>query len=88
MVSMTGKELIIYILQNDLENKVVFANGMLTCLMHENEAAEKFKVGVATVRAWYQLGMMPGFMCGDVLYFLRDVADPRSKNNQGVDCNG
>lgn len=88
MVSMTGKELIIYILQNDLENEVVFSNGVITCMMSEQEAAEKFKVGVSTVRAWYQLGMLPGFMSGDVLYFLRDVADPRVKNDQGVDCNG
>lgn len=88
MVTMTGKELIIYILENDLENEVVFANGIPTCMMTAQEAAEKFEVGVSTVQAWYQLGMLPGFALGDVLYFRKDVADPRIKNNKGVDCNG
>lgn len=88
MVSMTGKEMIIYILEHDLENEVVFENGVFKFVMSEYEAATKFEVGVSTIRTWYHLDMMPGFKIGDVLYFRKDVVDPRIKNNQGADCNG
>lgn len=82
MVSMTGKELIIYILQNNLENEVVFSNGIFTSIINVEEAAAKFGVGVATVRAWYQLGMIPGFTLGGSIFFMKDVENPMlDKNN-------
>ena len=74
---MTGKELILYILENDLENEVVIKNGVFVWLMDEEEAAIKFDVGVATIRAWYICGMLNGTKIGDHLYFLRNVKDPR-----------
>ena len=49
---MTGKELILYILQNNLENTVVMQDGMFIGFMTEEEAAVKFNVGVATIRGW------------------------------------
>lgn len=89
MVSMTGKDLIIYILQNDLEDKVVFSNGIFTGIMNVEEAALKFNVGVATVITWYKLGMIPGFTLGGSIFFMKDVENPMlDKNNQGADCNG
>lgn len=48
---MTGKELILYILENDLENEDVIKDGVFIWLMDEKEAAVKFDVGVATIRA-------------------------------------
>ena len=77
---MTGKELILYILENDLENEVVIKNGVFVWLMDEEEAAIKFDVGVATIRAWYICGMLNGTKIGDHLYFLRNVKDPRKDN--------
>lgn len=74
---MTGKELILYILEHDLENEVVIENGIFVWLMDEEEAAVKFDVGVATIRAWYICGMLNGTKIGDHLYFLRNVKDPR-----------
>ena len=89
MVSMTGKELIIYILQNNLEDKVILSNGIFTGIMNLEEAATKFGVGVATVRSWYMLGMIPGFTLGGSIFFMKDVESPmHDKNNQGVDRNG
>ena len=75
---MTGKELILYILQNNLEDTVVLKDGVFIGFMTEEEAAAKFDVGVATIRAWYQCKMIKGTQIGDYLYFLKDVADPRS----------
>lgn len=89
MVSMTGKELIIYILQNNLEDEVVLSNGIFTGIMNVEEAALKFNVGVATIGAWYRLGMLPGFTLGGSIFFMKDVKNPMlDKNNQGADCNG
>lgn len=76
---MTGKELIIYILQNDLENEVVIKDGIFVWLMNEEEAAVKFEVGVAQIKAWYMCGMLSGTKIGDHLYFLRNCNDPRKR---------
>lgn len=81
-MKMTGKELIIYILQNDLEDEEVFSDGFFTGMMDVWEAASKFEVGTATIHAWYQLGMLPGISIEDNLYFLKDVKDPREKNTR------
>lgn len=76
---MTGKELILYILQNNLENTIVLdVNGFFVGFMTEEEAAVKFGVGVATIRAWYHCKMIKGTQIGDSLYFRKDVADPRT----------
>lgn len=74
---MTGKELILYILENDLENEDVVKDGVFIWLMDEKEAAIKFDVGVATIRSWYVCGQLDGTKIGDHLYFLRNVKDPR-----------
>lgn len=74
---MTGKELILYILQNNLEDTIVLDNGVFIGFMTEQDVAVKFGVGIATVRAWYQCKMLQGTQIGDSLYFKSDVADPR-----------
>lgn len=80
---MTGKELILYILQNNLENTIVLEDGLFTGFMTEGEAAVKFNVGVATIRAWYQCRRLDGTKIGDSLYFRKDIADPRSTIKMG-----
>lgn len=74
---MTGKELILYILQNDLENEIVIKDGIFVWLMNEEEAAAKFGVGVATIKAWHIYGILRGTKIGEHLYFLRNTTDPR-----------
>lgn len=74
---MTGRDLILYILQNKLEDEIVIKDGIFIWLMDEEEAAVRFNVGVATVKAWYICGMLSGTKIGDRLYFLRNVGDPR-----------
>lgn len=80
---MTGKELIVYILQNNLENTVVLEDGFFTGFMTESEAAVKFCVGLSTIRIWHQCGLIKGIKVGDSLYFRKDVADPRDTNQNG-----
>ena len=76
-MKMTGKELILYILQNDLENVTVFDNGFFVGFLTEEEVAVKFGVGLETVRIWYQIGAVQGLRIGDSLYFRKDITDPR-----------
>ena len=81
---MTGKELIIYILQNNLENEIVIKDGIFVWLMDEEEAAAKFGVGISTIKAWHACGMLSGTKINGHLYFLRNASDPRKtddKNN-------
>lgn len=74
---MTGRDLIIYIMQNNLEDEVVLKEGFFVGFMDENEAAAKFSVGVETIRVWYSLRMLDGIRVGKKLYFFKNVPDPR-----------
>lgn len=65
---MTGKELIVYILKNDLENEPVFENGMLLGFITSIEAAIKFEVGISTIRTWVELGILDGVQIGGEIY--------------------
>lgn len=48
---MTGRELILYILENHLEDEPVFKNGTFVGFVPVNEAAANMGVGPATVLA-------------------------------------
>ena len=69
---MTGRDLIIYNLQNNLEDKPVFEDGKLLNLMTVEEAALKFGVGTSTVEIWFKLDMIKGIRIGDNIYILAD----------------
>ena len=77
---MTGKELILYILNNDLENENVFdENGIFIGLIDIEETAVKFDVGVYTIETWEHMGWIKGVTIGDKLYFPVNIADPRKE---------
>lgn len=65
---MTGKDLIIYILSNNLENEPVFNNGKFVGYLTANEVASEMNVGVATVYAWIQQGWMNCIIIGGNIY--------------------
>lgn len=54
---MTGKEVLLYILQNDLENEVVIKDGVFIELANEEKVAARFNVGAATVKVWRKYGV-------------------------------
>lgn len=66
--SMTGRELILYILQNHLEDEPIFENGRIVGFIDEKEAALKFGVGTATIRVWVNTGVLPGVIISDQWY--------------------
>lgn len=76
---MTGRELIVYILMNNLENEQILSDdGVFVGFMDEKEAAAKFNVGVETIRAWYILGHLKGYPVKPSLLFLKNATDPRT----------
>ena len=65
---MTGRELIIYILENGLEDKQIYEDGKIIGFIAATEAAEKFKVGLATIKVWVNEGTLDGIRIGEELY--------------------
>lgn len=65
---MTGRELIVYILENGLENEPIFKNGKPIGFITHIEAAKKFGVGAATIKVWSDRGYIQSLRIEDVIY--------------------
>lgn len=65
---MTGRDLIVYILTNNLENCPVFEDGTFLGFLTVEQVAEKMQVGTATVEAWISLNMLEHIKIGEVIY--------------------
>lgn len=78
---MTGRDLIIYILQNNLEDEPVFKDGKILGFLTQEETALKFGVSSATIELWYKIGIIQGFTLGERIYILAD-AMPTFHNEQ------
>lgn len=73
---MTGRDLILYILRNNLENEQVFKDGKFIGFITIDEAAAKTNVGIATVNAWIKQGRTIGILVGDTIYIPADFESP------------
>lgn len=71
---MTGLDLIRYILINNLENETIDK-----IFMTDEEAAVKFEVGPATVRAWYELGIVKGVKIGNTIFLPINTENPKGE---------
>ena len=69
----TGRDLILYILSNGLENEPIFKDGAFVGFMSEEEAAVKLGVGVASIRAGFDLGVFQGIKIGQKVFILKDL---------------
>ena len=76
---MTGRDLILYILHNHLEDDPVIKDGKMLGLMSVADAASKFNVGAATVMAWAKLGHIEAYQIGEIV-LIPDIYE-RSTNN-------
>lgn len=75
---MTGRELIIYILENNLENEEMFSEDTvkLPGLLTLEEAAINMNTGISTVRTLYMLGKIKGCRIGGQIY----IYDKKASN--------
>lgn len=69
---MTGRELIIYILANKLEDEQIFQDGHVVGFLTVEELAVKLQVGPSTVKAWIDHGSLNYVKCGDTIYIPND----------------
>ena len=65
---MTGRDLIIYILQNHLEDEPIFKDGKFVGFITDSEAAEKIGVGVSTIHAYIFQRKIDGLLIGNKVY--------------------
>ena len=80
---MTGRDMIMYILQNGLENEPMYKDGKLLGFMTTFETAQRLHVGESTVRAWMSMGHLPYIGIGSC-YFIPSMAEV--KNLKEVEC--
>lgn len=77
----TGRDLIIYILQNGLENEAVFENGRLLGFMNVAEAAIKFGVGGSTIDTWIKMGLLDSIRIGNLTFIPANATNPKERIN-------
>ena len=77
---MTGRDFIIYIMENGLEDEPLYKDGKLLGFMNELEAAVKFNVSTATILTWVELGMLDGVKIGKVIYIPSKASSPLETN--------
>ena len=65
---MTGRDLIIYILENNLEDQEIFKDGKIIGLLTINEAAVKFGVGSYTIKTYISMNWLPSVKIGEAVY--------------------
>lgn len=73
---MTGRELILYILSNNLEDEPVFKDGKFIGCMDIWTAAAKMGVGPATIIAWADKGKLKHVILDDGYYIFANQESP------------
>lgn len=73
---MTGREIIMFILENNLENTVIFEDTDIPCFMTLEEAAMKWGVGPYSVETFYKMGKIRGFDAGGKIYIYPNQPRP------------
>lgn len=65
---MTGRDLVLYIMKNKLEDKPLNDVWCLKDFITASEAAVKYEVGEETVKVWFAQGVLGGIQIGETLY--------------------
>lgn len=77
---MTGRDIIIYILKNGLEDEPIFKDGKLIGFLSIPEVAAKCNVGIATVNVWIKTGQIDSIAIGDLVLVPGDFISPIDSN--------
>lgn len=76
---MTGRELIIYILENGLEDKELFSQNLTPLFISAEQAAVRWKCGTATVKSMVDMGKVKGAKIGDAYFVIALEPNPFDK---------
>lgn len=79
---MTGKELILYILENDLENVELFSDDFSPLLIRADRMALKWECGEATIKVLVDMGKVKGVKIGDKYYVFASEKCPFTKTGK------
>lgn len=79
---MTCKELMLYILANDLEHELVFDHGRFVGFMTIDEVALKMNIGIAAVCALIEQGMLDHICVGNTLFVPANFKTERNKQDE------
>lgn len=76
---LNGRDLILYILKNNMENEPVFKDGRFLGFLDITEFAEKWDVGEETVRLWVNLGYVDALTIYDEIYIPHnaEIKEPK-----------
>lgn len=70
---MTGRDFIIYILENHLEDEKIFVDGRVPGFMTQSEAAVEFSVGPKTIEVWIKCNLIDHIKIGDRYYIPKNA---------------
>lgn len=73
---MTGRELMIYILENGLEDTDIFSEGFSPLFITPEEAAIKWGCGPATIKAMINMKKVKGAKHNSEYYVLANQPNP------------
>ena len=73
---MTGREMILYILANNLENESVIKDGKLVGFLTLDEVAVRLNVGAATVYAWITQKKLDYVIIGGQMFIPDNFKSP------------
>lgn len=76
MTEMTGRDLIMYILEYKLEDEPIFQNGKMLGFKTVEEVAEELEIGTATVRVWVRLDMIEHVIFENVILIPANYTSP------------
>ena len=79
---MTCKELILYILANDLENELVFNNGKFVGFMTVDEVALELNIGIAAVCALVEREVLDHICIDTTLFIPAHSIEERKESNE------
>lgn len=82
---MTGRDLIMFILDNHLEDTIIVAdyNGNFPGLISVESAAARWNTGPATVKALYFTGKIKGTEINNTVYILESQPNPFNVYKKG-----
>lgn len=73
---MTGRELIMFIVTNHLEDEDIIENGVLPGFMTVEEAAVMWHTGRAIIKSLYKMNKVKGLVVDDEIYIYKNQPNP------------
>lgn len=79
---MTGRDLVIYIVSNGLEDEPIYSDSTLLGLLTIEDVSKREEVGTATVYAWIKRGMLDSVSIGDAIFVPVTYKTPERRSDR------